>query len=168
MSKAKKNKNIAIQNIGESINYDVIGLLKSENYLTKPNMAIFLKTYVKSIRICISSGKVDIWPKIHYDIGKAIIRFKDNKTLIKCQAGVYLCDGFTDIELTDQHKQLINKFFELLEQYRFIRNGHEDVKVFSTDVEKTNAQMQNSLNCIKDKQPDFVDYTPKISVSSLN
>jgi hypothetical protein len=44
--------------------FDVKKLLKTEKYDTKPNMAKFLKTYVKSIRIFISEAKVELYPKI--------------------------------------------------------------------------------------------------------
>ena len=50
--------------------FDVKKLLKTEKYDSKPNMAKFLKTYVTSIRICIKDAKVNLYPKISYDICK--------------------------------------------------------------------------------------------------
>jgi hypothetical protein len=41
-------------------------------------MAKFLKTYIKSIRIFISEAKVELYPKISYDISKILIKFKDD------------------------------------------------------------------------------------------
>jgi hypothetical protein len=58
--------------------FDIKKILKTEKYDSKPNMAKFLKTYVKSIRICIKEAKVELYPKISYDISKIIIRFKDD------------------------------------------------------------------------------------------
>lgn len=147
--------------------YDILQLLTVEQYDTKPNMSKFLKTYVQSIRICISNGKVDLWPKIHYDISKVIVRFKDNQTLIKDSDNVYLMKNFNDIEFNDKEKELLLNFFKLLEQFKFIRNGNTDVKVFSTDVEKTNAQLEIEQNCIKEKWCTFKDYTPQISVNLM-
>ena len=58
--------------------FDVKKLLKTEKYDTKPNMAKFLKTYIKSIRIFIKEAKVELYPKISYDISKILIKFKDD------------------------------------------------------------------------------------------
>jgi hypothetical protein len=54
-----------------------------------------------------------------------------------------LCREFEDLKLTENNIETINKFIDYLEQFRFIRNGHEDVKVFSTDVEKTNNELSS-------------------------
>lgn len=145
--------------------FDIKKLLKTEKYDSKPNMAKFLKTYVASIRICIKDAKVDLWPKIHYDISKIIIRFKDDQTIIKDINNVYLCREYDDLNLTENNIEIINKFIDYLEKFRFIRNGHEDVKVFSTDIEKTNAEISAQMACVKEKElPEFRDYTPKITV----
>lgn len=75
--KIKQNKSVGQNSAAEKLFFDIKKLLKTEKYDSKPNMAKFLKTYVESIRICIKEAKVDLWPKIYYDIGKIIIRFKD-------------------------------------------------------------------------------------------
>lgn len=145
--------------------FDIKKLLKTEKYDSKPNMAKFLKTYVTSIRICIKDAKVDLWPKIHYDISKIIIRFKDDQTIIKDINNVYLCREYDDLDLTENNIETINKFIDYLEKFRFIRNGHEDVKVFSTDIEKTNAEISAQMACVKEKElPEFRDYSAKIIV----
>ena len=82
--------------------FDIKKLLKTEKYDSKPNMAKFLKTYVASIRICIKEAKVDLWPKIHYDISKIIIRFKDDQAIIKDINNVYLCYIQSSTELGKQ------------------------------------------------------------------
>ena len=72
-----------------------------------------------------------------------------------------------DLNLTENNIQTINKFIEYLEQFKFIRNGHEDVKVFSTDVQKTNNELSSQMACVKEKEVEkelFRDYTPKITV----
>lgn len=145
--------------------FDIKKLLKTEKYDSKPNMAKFLKTYVASIRICIKDAKVDLYPKISYDICKIIIRFKDDQTIIKDVNNVYLCRDYDDLDLTENNIETINKFIDYLEKFRFIRNGHEDVKVFSTDIEKTNAEISAQMACVKEKElPEFIDYSAKIIV----
>lgn len=145
--------------------FDIKKLLKTEKYDSKPNMAKFLKTYVASIRICIKDAKVDLYPKISYDICKIIIRFKDDQTIIKDINNVYLCRDYDDLDLTENNIETINKFIDYLEKFRFIRNGHEDVKVFSTDIEKTNAEISAQMACVKEKElPEFIDYSAKIIV----
>lgn len=145
--------------------FDIKKLLKTEKYDSKPNMAKFLKTYVASIRICIKDAKVDLYPKISYDICKIIIRFKDDQTIIKDVNNVYLCRDYDDLDLTENNIETINKFIDYLEKFRFIRNGHEDVKVFSTDIEKTNAEISAQMACVKEKElPEFLDYSAKIIV----
>lgn len=147
--------------------FDVKKLLKTEKYDTKPNMAKFLKTYVKSIRILIDEARVELYPKIRYDIAKIIIKFKDGQDIIKDRHNLYLCNEFKDLNLTENNIQTINKFIEYLEQFKFIRNGHEDVKVFSTDVQKTNNELSSQMACVKEKEVEkelFRDYTPKITV----
>lgn len=167
MAKKKKDKIKTIQQstLSENIVYNIKELLKNEKYDTKPNMAKFLKTYVKSIKIFISEARVNLWPRISYDIGKRLVYLKDNTLLIKDFSGVSACREFNDIKMTESLKSLLEKFFDYLEQFRFIRNGHDDVKVFSTDIEKTNADLSAEINCVKEKEvPQFIDYTPKIIV----
>jgi hypothetical protein len=62
---------------------------------------------------------------------------------VKDRYNLYLCREFEDLKLTENNIETINKFIDYLEQFRFIRNGHEDVKVFSTDVEKTNNELSS-------------------------
>ncbi len=121
--------------------FDVKKLLKTEKYDTKPNMAKFLKTYIKSIRIFICEARVELYPKISYDISKIIIKFKDDQVIIKDRYNLYLCREFEDLKLTENNIKSINTFIDYLEKFHFIRNGKQDVKVFSTDVEKTNNEL---------------------------
>lgn len=171
MAKYKKDKTKVIwkNNSNENIAYDLKELLKNEKFDTKPNMAKFLKTYVKSIRLFISEGKVDLWPKIYYDIGKSFVYFNDHTTVVikdLTRKEIYVQQDIHELKMTESLKSSLEKFFDYLEQFKFIRNGHEDVKVFSTDVEKTNAELSAQISCVKEKEiQQFIDYTHKILVS---
>lgn len=145
--------------------FDIKKILKTEKYDTKPNMAKFLKTYVQRIRIFISEAKVELYPKISYDISKILITFKDDQVIVKTRNNLYLCREFEDLKLTENNIETINKFIDYLEKFKFIRNGHEDVKVFSTDIQKTNSELSSEMACVKEKEIQkevFRDYTPKI------
>ena len=48
-------------------------------------------------------------------------------------------DKLEEVELKQKSLDKIVKFFKCLEEFKFIRNGNDDVKVFSTDIDKTNA-----------------------------
>lgn len=122
---------------------------------TKPKMAKFLKKFADSIRIS-TQHKIQLWPKIHYDIGICVVRFKNKWALLKnCykdnEEGKFLYflenDKLEEIELKQKSLDKIVKFFKLLEEFKFIRNGNDDVKVFSTDVDKTNTQLSAELEC---------------------
>ena len=152
-----------------TLDLDIVKLLKTEIYDTKPNMSKFLKTYVKSIRILISDGKVDLWPKITYNIGKIIVRFKDDQTLIKdtTTQNFYLYKKFDEQTITNNLKY-IEQFFEYLYKFKFVRNGISDVKPFSTDIEKLNSELESQIKCTKEKQvQQFIDYTPKITITDI-
>ena len=51
------------------------------------------------------------------------------------------------IELKEKDTQNIERLFNLLEEFKFIRNGNEDVKAFSTDLTKLNEQLQAEIDC---------------------
>jgi len=61
---------------------DIIHILKSELYDTKPNMAKLLEKYVKSIRLYISNN-IDVYPEFKYNITKVFIRFNDGSELMR-------------------------------------------------------------------------------------
>lgn len=76
------------------------------------------------------------------------MRFKNNWTLLKNyykdnkdKKFLYFLenDKLEEVELKQKNLDKIVKFFKCLEEFKFIRNGNDDVKVFSTDVDKTNA-----------------------------
>lgn len=63
----------SVPNIVEK--YSIMDLLREEKYDSKPNMGKFLKQYVSTIRLSISNGKVEMWPKIGYSVIKVFIKF---------------------------------------------------------------------------------------------
>lgn len=107
-----------IQN--DVIDFDVMTLLVETKLDSKPNVTKFLKQYVKSIRIS-TLNKIDLWPKIHYDICKCVIRFNDGSSLIKDYSApenfekFYLFKQLDEVTLKDKDKKLINEFFGTLE-----------------------------------------------------
>ncbi len=103
---------------------DILHILKSELYDTKPNMAKLLDNYVVSIRLFICNN-IEVYPEFHYDITKIFIRFKDNSELIRIQNGntfEYVLErDFEDEKFNEKEKELIEQFFSLLFQFKFIR-----------------------------------------------
>ncbi len=102
---------------------DILHILKSELYDTKPNMAKLLDNYVVSIRLFICNN-IEVYPEFHYDITKIFIRFKDNSELIRIQNGntfEYVLErDFEDEKFNEKEKELIEQFFSLLFQFKFI------------------------------------------------
>lgn len=102
---------------------DIINILKTELYDTKPNMAKLLDLYVKSIRLYIGSN-IDIYPEFKYEISKIFIRFKDDSELIRIKQDknfVYIIErDFKEIDIKEKEKELIEQFFSLLFYFQFI------------------------------------------------
>lgn len=139
----------------EIICFDILHELQTNDFDTKPKMAKFLKKFAKSIRIS-TQHKIQLWPKIHYDIGICVVRFKNKWALLKNyyrdnEEGKFLyClenDKLEEVEFKQKNLDKIVKFFNCLEEFKFIRNGNDDVKVFSVDVGKSNAQLSAELEC---------------------
>ena len=65
----------------ERIVFDVFSLLQNENYFTKPNMAKFLKSYVKCITGYPKSKPV-FYPMPELDISKYFVKFFDGHEFI--------------------------------------------------------------------------------------
>ncbi len=103
---------------------DILHVLKSEQYDTKPNMARLLDEYVVSIRLFICNN-IEIYPQFHYDITKIFIRFKDGSELIRMKSGnsfEYIIErDLEDEKFNEKEKELIEQFFSLLFQFKFIR-----------------------------------------------
>ena len=139
----------------EILQFDILHELQVNEFNTKPKMAKFLKKFAKDIRIS-TQHKIQLWPKIHYDIGICIIQFKNGYELLKNyykdneEKKFLYClenDKLEEVELKQKSLDKIVKFFKCLEEFKFIRNGNDDVKVFSTDIDKTNAQLSVELQC---------------------
>lgn len=90
---------------------DIINVLKTELYDTKPNMAKLLEKYVVSIRLYICNN-IEIYPEFKYNISKIFIRFKDNSELIRLNGRDsfdYIIErDFKDQKLTEKEKELIS------------------------------------------------------------
>ena len=105
--------------------FDVLGLLETENTETKPNMAKFLKNYVKIIAGNPVS-KPMFYPVLEMPINKWFVQFMDEHELIfdttqKDDKYRYiLCCGYDDIELDAKGFKLIKTFFDRLFEFRFI------------------------------------------------
>ena len=59
----------------------------------------------------------------------------------------FYCRDLDDVKLREKDVKLIESFFNALEEFKFIRDGNSDVKVFSCDVEKVNQALETELNC---------------------
>lgn len=126
MSRKKKDKKKSIkskENVEENPKLDIIFLLKNELMDTKPNMAKFLKTYVKLIRV-FTGNKIEMYPEYHYDISKIFVSFNDNHQLIKERLDkdyvYYMYDGIDEIPLKEKEKESVSQFFDFLLQFKFV------------------------------------------------
>lgn len=154
-SKSEKTTDEIQKEKEEYMQFDILHELQVNDFDTKPKMAKFLKKFAEDIRIS-TQHKIQLWPKIHYDIGICVVRFKNNWALLKNyykdneEKKFLYClenDKLEEVELKQKSLDKIVKFFKCLEEFKFIRNGNDDVKVFSTDIEKTNAQLSAELQC---------------------
>ena len=126
MSRKKKDKKKSLktnENIEENPKLDIIFLLKNELLDTKPNMAKFLKTYVKLIRV-FTGNKIEMYPQYHYDISKIFVTFNDNHQLIKERLDkeytYYMYDGIDEVPLKEKEKESVSQFFDFLLQFKFV------------------------------------------------
>ena len=126
MSRKKKDKKKSLktnENVEENPKLDIIFLLKNELMDTKPNMAKFLKTYVKLIRV-FTGNKIEMYPQYHYDISKIFVTFNDNHQLIKERLDkeytYYMYDGIDEVPLKEKEKESVSQFFDFLLQFKFV------------------------------------------------
>ena len=126
MSRKKKDKKKSLktnENLEENPKLDIIFLLKNELMDTKPNMAKFLKTYVKLIRV-FTGNKIEMYPQYHYDISKIFVTFNDNDQLIRerldKEYDYYMYDGIDEIPLKEKEKESVSQFFDFLLQFKFV------------------------------------------------
>ena len=126
MSRKKKDKKKSLktnENVEENPKLDIIFLLKNELMDTKPNMAKFLKTYVKLIRV-FTGNKIEMYPQYHYDISKIFVTFNDNHQLIRerldKEYDYYMYDGIDEIPLKEKEKESVSQFFDFLLQFKFV------------------------------------------------
>ena len=109
----------------EKIVFDVLDLLKHENLDTKPNMAKFLKTYVKSITGSLKT-KPAFYPVFEIEVTKWFVKFLDGHELIfnlqRTESNdQYIFYYFTDeVELKPLEVSLVKVFFEKLTEFKFL------------------------------------------------
>lgn len=120
----KRLKELHEKQIKEQIKIDILNILKTELYDTKPNMAKLLETYVKTIRLYISNN-IYTYPSFHYDVSKIFVRFCDDSELLRLNVDnkfdYILTRDYKDIKLNEKEKELVEKFFSLLIQFKFIK-----------------------------------------------
>lgn len=154
--------------------YNIMGLLRNEKYDSKPNMGKFLKQYVSSIRLSISNGKFEMWPKVDYSATKTFIKFNDGHELIKDYQPIqnyphfYVFDALDEINLSQSDNNVLEKFFSYLEGFKFIRTNQQSIEqMISKDgVDKLNEQLQTE-NTIIERHLLSGDFTPHIDCSKL-
>ena len=109
----------------EKIVFDVFYLLKHENLDTKPNMAKFLKSYVKCITGC-PKTKPSFYPTFELEITKWFVKFLDGHELIfnvqrSEMEDQYLFYCFTDeIEMKSSETALAKMLFDKLIEFKFL------------------------------------------------
>ena len=117
----------------EKTTFDVIALLNTVNTDTKPNMAKFLKDYVK----CIGgnpSRKPIFYPTFELYINKWFVKFFDDHELIldmtqRDDKNKYiLCNFLEDIDLNEKNLKLVKAFFDRLFEFKFIGDSQPRIQ----------------------------------------
>ena len=109
----------------EKIVFDVFYLLKHENLDTKPNMAKFLKSYVKCITGC-PKTKPSFYPSFDLEITKWFVKFLDGHELIfnlqRTESNdQYIFYYFTDeVEMKTSEISAVKMFFDKLIEFKFL------------------------------------------------
>lgn len=90
--------------------------MKDENTGTKPNMAKFLKQYVRSVR-ALASGALGFYPRFEYKVQRVFVQFVDGHELIFYPGrpkpeNRYVCTyRYEDVALGQADLQALDKFF---------------------------------------------------------
>lgn len=106
--------------------FDVFSLVQNENLDTKPNMAKFLKNYVKCITGC-PKVKPTFYPAFELDIFKYFVKFFDGHELIidltqkdpKWKYFFYY--ELDEVKLSQKELALIEDFFNKLIEFGFVQ-----------------------------------------------
>ena len=120
--RARRRRELEAGVKGEETVFDVFRLLAEENTETKPNMAKFLKGYVKSV-----SGhqwsKPVFWPPSGPDIAKYFVRFLDGHELMadmsRREPAYYFYMGVEEVETSERERALAAEFFRRLFLFKF-------------------------------------------------
>lgn len=106
--------------------FDVFSLVQNENLDTKPNMAKFLKNYVKCITGC-PKVKPTFYPAFELDIFKYFVKFFDGHELIvdltqkdpKWKYFFYY--DLDEVKLSQKELALTEDFFNKLIEFGFVQ-----------------------------------------------
>ena len=124
--KNKKKQKQLEQVQAEQKKFDIIELLKTEQLDTKPNFAKFLDQYVERIAAVVSTGKIQFYPTMQYQLSKIFVRFLDKHELIYIvevisgQSHYYMYDDLNEVPMKLKEIELVEKFFNYLLQFKFV------------------------------------------------
>ena len=110
----------------EQKKFDVIELLKTEHLDTKPNFAKFLDQYVERIAAVVKYGKIQFYPTEEYSLPKILVKFLDKHELIYDEnvlpncSHYHMYDDLDEISLKPNEIKLVENFFNLLFQFKFV------------------------------------------------
>lgn len=131
--KKQKKKQKQFEKIKEvQKKFDILELLKTENIDTKPNFAKFLDQYVERIAAVVKNGKIQFYPVEECSLIKVLVMFLDKHELIydenvlQGHSHYYMYDDLVEIPLTQNDISLIENFFNLLFQFKFVHSLKND------------------------------------------
>lgn len=122
----------------DNLVFDVLSLLKTELLDTKPNIAKFLKQYVKSITGC-PKVKPTFYPVFELRITKYFIKFLDGHEIVFDQTQrnkeyrYIFCYELQQKDLNAKDMQLIEDFVKKLQHFNFIPGQDEVPEVVNID-----------------------------------
>lgn len=127
--KEKKKQKKLEEAQAQSVQFDIINLLKTSLLDTKPNVAKFLDTYVKDIRVSIDNGKIQFYPTLSYTITRVFVKFLDGHELIaypKVESNLVpqyvMYNSLDEVELTIRQIEYVQKLFDAITNFGFIRS----------------------------------------------
>ena len=110
----------------EQLVFDIFSILQTENLDTKPNMAKFLKNYVKCITGC-PKVKPTFYPTFELDIYKYFIKFFDGHELIvnlsqkDLKYRFIFCYDIDEVQLDQKELKLAEDFFNKIVAFNFVQ-----------------------------------------------
>ena len=127
--KKKKKKQKRLEQVqSEQKKFDILELLRAEQLDAKPFFAKFLDQYVERIAAVVKTGKIQFYPIEEYHLSKILVLFLDKHELIyeedilQGKQHYYMYDDLVEIQLKPNEMQLVENFFKLLFQFKFIHS----------------------------------------------